>query len=376
MSATASASQPNQPPPGVVVPQSREESISVLRRRWRKFRTLRRGWTSFLVLIALYAVSLVNPLLINSRALVVRYHGETYFPALAEWVADRQYPAATFDQNLIGEADYRALQRDLAERGGDDFVVMPLHPYHPNESLLEDPELVGPPPHKPTGSHVMGTDDRGRDVFARLAYGFRISITFALFSVLVEYVIGMAAGAYLGFFGGRPDFYGMRFVEIWSAIPFLYTIMIITQVIEPSVTKLAVLLGLFAWVGICFYMRGEYYREKARDYVAAAIAQGESRFSIMFSHVLPNSLTPVISFAPFAIVGSITALVSLDFLGFGLPPPTPSWGELVNQGKQNIHHWHLVVFPLAALFVTLNLVVFIGEAVREAFDPKVFSRLR
>jgi microcin C transport system permease protein len=371
-----STAQPNQPPPGVALPEPREEPVSVLRRRWRKFKSMKRGWWSFLVLIALYVISIFNPVLINSRALVVRYRGATYYPAVAEWLGDTQYPAKTFGQRSIGEANYRQLKADLAEAGGADWVLMPLYPYHPNESLLDAPELQGPPPHKPQAGHWFGTDDRGRDVFARLAYGFRISISFALFAVLIEYVIGMIAGAVLGFFGGRVDFYGQRFVEIWAAIPFLYTIMIITQVVEPSVTKLGILLGLFSWVGISFYMRGEYYREKAKDYVAAAIAQGESRFSIMFSQILPNSLTPVISFAPFAIVGSITALVSLDFLGFGLPAPTPSWGELVNQGKQNIHDWHLVVFPLGALFVTLMLVVFIGEAVREAFDPKVYSRLR
>jgi microcin C transport system permease protein len=376
MSTASATAQPNQPPPGVAVPESREEPVSVLRRRWRKFKTLKRGWWSFIALIALYVVSIFNPLLINGRALVVRYQGATYFPAVAAWLGSTQYPAKTFGQRIIGETNYRQLKTDFADAGGADWVLMPVYPFDPDESLLDDPELQGPPPHKPQGRHWLGTDDRGRDVFARLAYGFQVSITFALFTVLIEYVIGMTIGAILGFFGGRVDFYGQRLVEIWAAIPFLYTIMIITQVIQPSVTKLAVLLGLFSWVGISFYMRGEYYREKAKDYVAAAIAQGESRVSIMFSHILPNSLTPVISIAPFAIVGSITGLVSLDFLGFGLPAPTASWGELVNQGKQNINDWHLVVFPLGALFVTLMLVVFIGEAVREAFDPKVFSRLR
>jgi len=372
----SAAPAPADATPDAAAAQTREESVSVLRRRWRKFRTLKRGWYSFLLLIGLYAVSLLNPLLINSRALVVRHQGETYFPALAEWFGDRQYPAKTFGQRRIGETDYRALAEQFRAAGGDDWVLLAPYAYHPNESLLSDPALPGPPPHPPQAGHWLGTDDRGRDVFARLAYGFRISITFALLTVLVQYLLGMAAGAVLGFFGGRVDFYGQRLVEIWAAIPFLYTLMIVTQVIDPSVTRLSVLLGMLGWVGISFYMRGEFYREKAKDYVAAAIAQGESRPSIMFSHILPNALTPVISFAPFAIVGSITALVSLDFLGFGLPPPTPSWGELVNQGKQNIEHWHLVVFPLGALFSTLLLVVFIGEAVREAFDPKVFSRLR
>jgi len=356
--------------------KTNEESLSVFQRRWRKFKSLRRGWYSFLVLICLYVVSLLLPLLVNNRALVVSHGGELYFPALAEWTTGKQYEGKVFGQRVIGEAQYRSLAESFEKAGEDGWVLMPPYPYHPNESLLTDPALKGNPPHAPQRGHWMGTDDRGRDVFARLAYGFRISITFALVTVLMSYLIGMVIGSVLGFFGGRVDIFGQRLVEIWAAVPFLYTVIIISNLLKPGVWVLAFLLAVFSWVGISYYMRGEFYREKAKDYTAAAIAQGESRASIMFRHILPNSLTPVITFAPFAIVGSITALVSLDFLGFGLQPPTPSWGELVNQGKQNIQHWHLVTFPLGALFVTLQLVVFIGEAVREAFDPKVFSRLR
>lgn len=370
------SSQPNQPPPGVVVAASREESISVIRRRWRKFRSLKRGWYSFLILVTLYAISLLNPILINSRALVVSYDGKTYYPALAEWTTGKLHKAKDLGQRRIGEASYRDLQEQYEKEGKGNWVLMPPYPYSPYESLLDDPALEGPPPHAPQAGHWLGTDDRGRDVFARLAYGFRISITFALCVVVISYTIGMSIGAVLGFFGGKTDFFGQRLVEIWAAVPFLYTVIIISAVIRPNLFWLAFLLGIFGWVGLSFYMRGEFYREKAKDYVAAAIAQGESRMSIMFNHILPNALTPVISFAPFAVVGGIGALVGLDFLGFGLQPPTPSWGELVGQGKQNIMEWHLVTFPLGALFCTLMLVVFIGEAVREAFDPKVYSRLR
>jgi microcin C transport system permease protein len=377
---TRTSSHPNQPPPGVEVPETREESVSVLRRRWRKFRSLKRGWYSFVILLTLYAVSLLNPLLINNRALVVSHRGELYFPALAEWTAGKLYKRKEFGQRGIGEANYRDLKKqweaDALEGKEAGWVLMPPYPYGPNESLLREPGLKGNAPHRPQAGHWMGTDSSGRDVFARLAYGFRISITFALIVVLLDYMMGIAAGAALGFFGGRVDFFGQRLVEIWSAIPFLYTVIIITSVFKPNMLFLAILLAMFGWVGISYYMRGEFYREKAKDYVAAAIAQGESRWSIMFSHSLPNALTPVISFAPFAIVGSIGALVSLDFLGFGLPAPTPSWGELARQARENITYWHLPTFSLGALFCTLMLVVFIGEAVREAFDPKVFSRLR
>ncbi|MEZ5974489.1 MAG: ABC transporter permease subunit [Planctomycetota bacterium] len=253
-------------------------------------------------------------------------------------------------------------------------MLLAPYAYHPNESLMR--ELDGEPPHPPSGEHWLGTDNRGRDVLARLVYGFRISLTFALGVVLLSYTLGMAVGAILGFFGGKVDIFGQRLVEIWSGLPFLYTVIIVSSIIRPGMWILILLLAAFGWMSISMYMRGEFYREKAKDYVAAAIAQGDSNRSIMFRHILPNSLTPLISFAPFAIVGAISSLVSLDFLGFGLPAPTPSWGEMVGQGLDNIFKWHLVIFPLSALFATLMMVVFIGEAIREAFDPKVFSRLR
>jgi len=348
-----------------------EKPLSVFQRRWRKFKTLKRGWRSFQLLLVLYLLSLASPLLINSKALVVRYGGEMYFPVFGQFNQARD-----FGQRLIGEVDYRRLDKELEAKGGEDFVWMPPYPFHPNESLLEDPELEGRPPHAPTGSHWLGTDNRGRDVFARLVYGFRISITFALGVVILSYFLGMAIGQVLGYFGGRVDIYGQRVVEIWSGLPFLYTVIIISSIVTPSVWLLALILAIFRWMGISLYMRGEVYREKTRDYVASSIAQGESHHAIMFKHILPNSLTPIVSFFPFALVTAITSLVALDFLGFGLPAPTPSWGEMVNQGLENITKWHLIVFPLTALFLTLIMVVFIGEAVREAFDPKVFSRLR
>ncbi|MEZ4237854.1 MAG: ABC transporter permease subunit [Myxococcota bacterium] len=252
----------------------------------------------------------------------------------------------------------------------------PPYPYHPNESLLSDPDLPGSPPHPPSKAHWMGTDDRARDVFARLVYGYRLSMLFGLGVVGISYALGISVGAMLGYFGGRVDLVGQRLVEIWAGVPFLYTVIIVASVIKPGPAVLVLLLALFGWIGISLYIRGEFYRERSKDYVAAAVAIGESDLSIIFRHILPNALTPVISFAPFALVANIIALVSLDFLGFGVPPPTPSWGELANQARQNITEWHLAFFPLGALFVTLLMVVFVGEAVREAFDPKPFARLR
>ena len=349
------------------------KSLSVFQRRWRKFKTLRRGWYSLILLVVCYALSLLAPLWINNKALVVKYDGDWYFPVIGQ-----HNQAKDLGQRGIGEAKYRKLKEQYAEADEGNWVLMPIIPYSPTENLLKDPSVkgLGRPPHPPSGAHWLGTDNRGRSVLARLVYGFRTSITFALGVVLISYTIGMAVGAVLGFFGGTVDILGQRVVEIWSGLPFLYTVIIVSAIVRPNIWWLIAILALFGWMRITMYMRGEFYREKSKDYVAAAIAQGDSNRSIMFGQILPNALTPLISFAPFAIVSAISSLVALDYLGFGLQPPTPSWGEMVNQGLQNINKWHLVFFPLAALFGTLLMVVFIGEAIREAFDPKVFSRLR
>ena len=368
--------------------QGEDKPLSIFQRRWRKFKTLKRGWYSFQLLLGIYVLSFLLPVLINSKALVVSHEGKLYFPAVEDLLPfmegfhsaeelglrDPRRP----DRLMRGEARYRLLKTQYEADGNGDWVLLAPYPFHPNENLLNEPTFEGHPPTKPDSLNWLGTDDRGRDVFARLAYGFRISITFALAVVAISYLIGMTIGAILGFFGGKVDIFGQRLVEIWAAMPFLYTVIIISSIVQPSLVILVSILAVFYWIGISFYMRGEFLREKSKDYVAGAISIGESNRSIMFRHILPNALTPITSFAPFAIVGGISSLVSLDYLGFGLPHPTPSWGELVGQGLANIPAgaWHLVVFPLGALFVTLLMVVFIGEAIREAFDPKVFSRLR
>ena len=352
---------------------------SIFQRRWRKFTSLRRGYVAFLVVAGLYALSFVLPLLVNSTALLVAYEGRYYTPML------RFYEASTFGMSVVGEPNYRQLRQDLESGDDGNWVWMPPYPYGPNESLLEQ---AGVPPHPPSREHIFGTDNRGRDVFVRLAYGFNVSMTFALLVTAVGLTFGVATGAALGYFGGRLDMLGQRTIEVWSSLPFLYTVIIVSsivvpvyvsgrhQLLQPAFWMLVVILSAFGWMGITYYVRGEFYREKAKDYVGAAIAMGASEPAIMFKHILPNALTPVVSFAPFAIVGNIAALVALDFLGFGLPAPTPSWGELIGQGMNNLTKWWLVFYPLGAVFSTLLLVVFVGEAVREAFDPKAFSRLR
>jgi len=354
-------------------------SESLFQKRLRKFRRLKRGYYSFLIIIVAYALSFSLPLVMTSTPLAVKYHGAYFFPML------RFHAAAEFGSTEYGEPDYRKLKERFASAGAGDWVLLAPYPFGPNEALL-DPE--DSPPNPPSRRHPLGTDDRGRDVLVRLAYGFNISLTFAFLVTIFSESTGTIVGAALGYFGGKLDIFGSRFIEIWSSLPFLYTIIIISsiivpvhvpgtiQVLQPSFWLLVVILAIFDWVGITFYLRGEFYREKAKDYVGAAIATGVSEPAIMFRHILPNALAPVVSFTPFVIVGNISTLVALDFLGFGLPAPTPSWGELIEQGTENLTKWWLVLYPLSALFVTLLLVVFIGEAVREAFDPKEFSQLQ
>ena len=359
--------------------QAASPSESIFRKRLRKFRRIKRGHWSFLFIVLVYVVSFFLPYLANNNALAVKYEGQYYFPTM------RFYEASQFGQDLFGEPDYRSLRIQLADADEGNWVLMPPYPYSPYESLLN---LPGFPPHPPSAEHVFGTDNRGRDVLVRLAYGFNISLTFAILVTLISYIAGIMIGACLGYIGGKFDLLGQRTIEIWASLPFLYTIIFVssvvvpvyiqgrTQILQPSFWLLISILAAFEWMAMTYYIRGEFYREKAKDYVGAAIVTGVSETRIMFGHILPNALTPVISFAPFAIVANISALVALDFLGFGLPAPTPSWGELIGQGMTNLTKSWLVFFPLGALFTTLLLVVFIGEAVREAFDPKEHSRLR
>ncbi len=287
--------------------------------------------------------------------------------------------------------EYEFLERDLGAREGiiatlrelhaemergESWVVMPFYPYGPEEHILD---IGGDPPYEPgQGGLLLGATDNGKDVFVQLAYGFRLSILFAMLVAVVGETVGTLYGGIMGYYGGMIDIGMQRFVEIWQSIPFLFTLMIIASIIQPGVIKLALLLiVLRAWLGITYTIRGEFYREKAKDYVQAAIAMGASDWKVITRHILPNALVPLVSFAPFAIVGYISVLVSLDYLGFGLPPGTPSWGYLLKQGHEYlISYPHLIVVPSIALAATLFCVVIIGESVREAFDPKVFSRLR
>ena len=350
------------------IKKEKKISSSIFRKRWNKFKNLKRGYYSFIIIFSLYIISFVLPVFIGRDALIVKYNGEYFFPVF------KIHLASEFNQDTHGEANYRLLKKQFEAENSENDVILPLYPYGPNENLLDETE--GSPPHSPSLKHILGTDESARDVFSRLAYGFNISISFALAVALISYLIGTVIGAVLGFFGGWIDTIFQRIIEIWSTLPFLFFIIIISSLIVPNFLLLIIILALFDWMLITYYIRGEFYREKSRDYVMASVAMGASNFKIIFKHILPNSLNPIISFLPFAIVGNISALVALDFLGFGLPPPTPSWGQLIQQGMENISNWWLVAFPLGSQFITLILIVFIGEAAREAFDPKFYSRLR
>lgn len=343
-------------------------SLSILKKRWLKFKTLKRGYYSLVILTILYVVSWFLPVLINNRPLIVRYEDQTYFPVFQGYIAGQ-----TFGQDVPGEANYRLLKEQWQGDDANNWLIMPVYPYSPYEDITVEGNKMYDPPSR---THWLGTDNTGRDVFARLCYAFNISISFALVLTIINYIIGVSIGGFMGYFGGKFDLFFQRLIEIWSSLPMLFVIIIISSILRPSFFLLIFIYTIVNWIGMTYLMRAEFYREKSKDYVAAALSMGQSNMKVMFKHILPNSLVPIITYFPFSVVSGVLALVGLDYLGFGLPPPTPSWGQMLDVGLQNISKWWMVFAPVSAEFLTLLLVVFIGEGVREAFDPKVYSRLR
>ena len=392
----------------------KELSESILQKRIRRFKSIKRGYYSLIAIISLYFLSLISPLWINNKALIIKYENNLYFPAVWDFldfipgVSYPLYESKFFKQNINKlEVDFRLLDKRLEKENNGDFVIMPLYPYHPHEDLKDDLDEIfidsnlndqydlgeqfidenqdgiwneNSPPTKPVGfqgRHIFGTDNTGRDVFARVVDGFKISITFAIICTLLSYSIGIIIGAILGYFGKNIDLLGVRIMEIFSSMPFLFIVMILSGFMQPNIFMLAsILVFLYGWIGISYYVRGEFYREKAKDYVSAAVSMGASNTRIMFKHILPNALTPIVTYAPFAIIGYIGTLNTLDLLGYGLQPPAASWGETMKQALENLDNWHMLIFPITAMTITLFMITFIGEAIREAFDPKVYSRLR
>ena len=330
----------------------------------RRFISIRRGYYSLILITGLIVFALLAELFVNNRAIAVRYNGNWYFPTYGQMI-----PGSVFGLDYDYETNYRDLGRKFEEAGKGDWVLLPPAPFNAYENDLR-PDAY--PPFQPSLSerHFLGTDIAGRDILARLVYGFRIAILFSLALTAMNYMVGISLGCMMGYWGGWFDLLFQRMIEIWSNIPLLYVIIILSSLIVPSFFMLMVIMTLFGWVGITWVMRTAAYREKAREYVWAARALGASNFRNIFRHIIPNTLSVIITFAPFSISGGIVALTSLDYLGFGLPPPTPSWGELLQQGWQNMDSWWIVGSVVLSMIVTLTAVTFIGEAVREAFDPR------
>jgi len=338
-----------------------QPSQSPAARAWRRFRRNRLGFGSLIVFATLVVLSLFAEMISNDKPLVVRYAGEFHFPML------KAYPETTFGGDFPTEADY--LDPDVRARlqAGDNWVLYTLNPYGAN-TIAYHSSLPFPSP--PSRENWLGTDERGRDLLAQLLYGFRLSVLFGLALMAIGVVIGVVTGAVQGYFGGRTDLAFQRFMEIWSSMPELYLLIIFSAIFAPSVGLLLILLSLFGWMGLSDYVRAEFLRNRQMDYVKAARALGVGNGRIMWRHILPNSMTPVVTFLPFRMSAAILALTSLDFLGLGVPPGTPSLGELLSQGKQNIDAWWISLATFGVLVGTLLLLTFMGDALRDALDPR------
>ena len=375
-----------QSPLGEIVPitQHAFAPSPLNRRRWRNFKSNRRGYWSFWIFLILFFVSLFAELIANDRPFLIKFDGRLYFPAFVS------YSETTFGGDFETAADYRDpyLQKLIADKGG--VIVWPLNRYSYDTHNLD---LPTPAPSKPTWmlteaeckdvvqrKHLtscsdleynwLGTDDQGRDVVARLIYGFRISVLFGLSLTLISSIIGVAAGGVQGFFGGWIDLGFQRFIEIWTAIPSLYLLLILSSVLVPGFFVLLGILLLFSWVSLVGLVRAEFLRGRNFEYIQAARALGVSNAVIMFRHLLPNAMVATMTFLPFIVSSSVMTLTALDFLGFGLPPGSPSLGELLSQGKSNVQAPWLGFTGFFSVAIMLSLLIFIGEAVRDAFDPR------
>jgi microcin C transport system permease protein len=330
------------------------------RRRLHNFRTNRRGYWALWVFLGLFGTSLFAELIANDRPLLVWHDGALHVPVLVA------YPETAFGGAFPTEAAYRdPAVRALIEAKG--WMLWPPIPFRYDTINYE---LAVPAPAPPSRVNWLGTDDQGRDLLARLIYGFRISVLFGLTLTLVSSAIGIVAGAVQGYFGGWVDLLGQRLIEIWSGLPLLYLLIILASVVEPNFWWLLGLMLLFSWMSLVGVVRAEFLRARNFDYVRASRALGVRDAVIMFRHVLPNAMVATLTFMPFILNGSITTLTSLDFLGFGLPPGSPSLGEILAQGKANLHAPWLGITGFLVLAVMLTLLVFVGEAVRDAFDPR------
>lgn len=324
-------------------------------KRWNRFKKRKTSFLSLWVIIFLTFLSFTAEFWANSKPVILHYKGVTYFPII------KSYHPKLFDVTDSMVMDYRKLKIS-----GSDWALWPPIQWDPFESNIK----VENYPSSPTKTNLMGTDDRGRDILTRLLYGHRYGMTYAIFVWIITVAIGTVLGGIMGYFGGKIDMIGQRIVEVLSTVPQFFLLIIIISIFKPSIPLLIFISSLFGWIGISYYVRGEFLKNRKKEFVEAAQSMGASSKRIIFYHILPNSLSPIITFAPFVISANIVGLASLDYLGFGLTPPTPSWGELLSQAQKNFTiGWWLAVYPSLALFSVLTLLSMIGEGVRDAMDP-------
>jgi microcin C transport system permease protein len=335
--------------------------------RLRKFRSIKRAWWSLLILGGAYILSLFSEQIANDHPLLLRYENRWYFPTL------KFHPGTAFGGPYATEADYLSMRRDPAFKEHGGWMLLPPIAHDPLHSYLD---LDGQPPHPPSRDHWLGTDNVARDVLARLIYGFRICMSFALALAGISALLGIIIGGVQGYLGGKVDLVIQRLIEIWSALPLLYVVILLGSIYGRSFGLLLFVMAIFEWIALSYYMRGEFYKLRERPFVLASRGLGAGTARILFRQILPNAMTPVITLLPFMIVAGISSLTALDFLGFGLQPPTPSWGEMIQQGLDNLQAPWVATSAVAALFLTLMLATFIGEGVREAFDPKSNTKLQ
>lgn len=331
------------------------------RRRWHNFKSNRRGYISLWIFLFLFLFSMFAEFIANDKPLLVYYDSNLYYPIF------KQYPETAFGGEFETEAEYKDVfvQELILEKG---WMLWPLVRYS-YDTINYD--LPTPAPAPPSAENWLGTDDQGRDMVARLIYGFRISILFGLCLTLVSSVVGVSVGAMQGFYGGWLDILGQRFMEIWSGLPVLFLLIILASLVEPNFWWLLGIMLLFSWMTLVDVVRAEFLRGRNLEYVRAARSLGLSDVKIMFRHILPNAMVATITYMPFILNGAITTLTSLDFLGFGLPPGSPSLGELLAQGKANLHAPWIGISTFVVLSVMLSLLVFIGEAARDSLDPRL-----
>jgi len=330
-------------------------------RRWRRFKASKRGYYSLWIFSILFTMSLFAEMWSNDKPILIYYQSSFYFPIF------NTYSETTFGGDFYTEADYTDPYVKKLITDGSNWAWYAPNPYS-FDTINYEAEHPNPAP--PSLHNLLGTDDRGRDVLARLIYGFRLSVLFGFALTAIGVIVGIITGALQGYFGGKLDLLFQRVIEVWGSMPQLYLLIIFASIFQPSISLLLILLSLFSWMGLSDYVRAEFLRGRNMDYVKSARALGVSNLTIMWRHLLPNAMTPVVTFLPFMISSAILALTSLDFLGLGVPPSTPSLGELLAQGKASISAWWLSLTTFTVLVGMLVLLIFIGEALREAMDTR------